>query len=81
MGSSKYFTQEEAHETISKRPWNPDQPREQRPPYLLKQVPCILDNGKVDSVMDLASRHGLMVLNTSVNGVKIELMERVSLFM
>ena len=33
LGSSKYFTQEEARETISKRLYDPDQPREQRPPY------------------------------------------------
>ena len=36
LGSSKYFTQEEARETISKRLYDPDQPREQRPPYQFK---------------------------------------------
>jgi len=28
MGSSKYFTQEEARETVSKRVYKPNQPRE-----------------------------------------------------
>ena len=36
LGSSKYFTQEEARETISKRLYDPDQPREQRQPYQFK---------------------------------------------
>lgn len=33
IGSSKYFTYEESKETISKRPFNPHQQRETRPPY------------------------------------------------
>jgi len=33
MGSSKYFTQDEARETLSKRIYNPQAPRENRPPY------------------------------------------------
>jgi len=37
LGSSKYFTQEEARETISNRRfYDPDQPREQRQPYQFK---------------------------------------------
>ena len=36
MGSSKYFTQEEARETLSKNLYNPNQVREQRPPYTFK---------------------------------------------
>jgi len=33
LGSSKYFTQEEARETVTKKIYNPNQARENRPPY------------------------------------------------
>ena len=36
LGSSKYFTQEEARETITKNLYNPNQPREKRPSYTFK---------------------------------------------
>ena len=36
LGSSKYFTQEEARETVTKRLYNQNQPREQRPLYRFK---------------------------------------------
>ena len=36
MGSSKYFTQEEARETITKNLYNPHAAREKRPPYTFK---------------------------------------------
>ena len=36
LGSSKYFTQEEAKETITKNKYNPKQPREKRPAYVFK---------------------------------------------
>ena len=33
LGSSKYFTQEEAKETVTKRLYDPNQPRQDRPSY------------------------------------------------
>jgi len=33
IGSSKYFTVEEAKETVTQRPYDPNMPREQRPAY------------------------------------------------
>ena len=36
LGSSKYFTQEEARETVSQRIYKANQPRENRPPYKFK---------------------------------------------
>ena len=33
LGSSKYFTIEEARETVTKRLYDPDKPREKRKPY------------------------------------------------
>ena len=36
LGSSKYFTQEEAKETITKNIYNPNQPREKRPAYTFR---------------------------------------------
>jgi hypothetical protein len=36
IGSSKYFTYEESRETVTKKSYNPDGPREQRPPYKFK---------------------------------------------
>ena len=44
-------------------------------------VLCILDNGRVASVMDSENRHGLMEQNMKVNGKKTELMERGNLSM
>lgn len=35
-GSSKYFTQIEAKETVTNRRYNRNEPREQRPPYTFK---------------------------------------------
>jgi hypothetical protein len=34
LGSSKYFTQEEARETVTKRIYNPKAARENRPEYI-----------------------------------------------
>lgn len=34
LGSSKYFTQEEARETVTKRIYNPNAARENRPEYI-----------------------------------------------
>ena len=36
LGSSKYFTQEEARETVTKNVYNPNQQRESRRPYTFK---------------------------------------------
>ena len=35
-GSSKYFTYEESRETITKKTYNPDQPRVKKGPYTFK---------------------------------------------
>jgi hypothetical protein len=51
------------------------------PPIDFKQVQCTLVNGKEALEMDLVSKHGQMVLNMSVNGEIIELMERANSFM